>query len=73
MSLEIEELKATKFKSISHCYREANRVANLLANVGCESRVTLLYSNSYELPKLVFGEFKMNRIGMPYLRMCKSF
>lgn len=71
VSLEIEELKATNFWSISHCYREANRVVELLANVGCQSHISHVYWNSNKLPKLVFSEFKMDRLGMPIITKCK--
>lgn len=70
VSLEIEELKATKFESISYCYRVANRIFDIL--VGCESQANKVYFNYFDLPWLVFDAFKIDRIGMPSLRECKS-
>nr|XP_027067822.1 uncharacterized protein LOC113693489 [Coffea arabica] len=55
---------------VSHCYREANRVADRLANVGVTRQIQsiITYENFDELPALVRGEIRCDRIGVPSIR-----
>ena len=54
----------------SHCYREANKVADTLANVGIthpEQQVKI-YEYFHMLPRQARGEVRLDRIGMPSVR-----
>ena len=55
---------------VSHCYREANRVADRLANVGVTRQIQsiITYENFDELPALARGEIRCDRIGIPSIR-----
>ena len=43
------------FPGISHCFREANRPADRLANHGVDTKRDCLFHNFVELPSLVQG------------------
>ena len=58
----------------SHCFREANKVADILANVGLlhlhdPARV---YEQPCTLPQLARGEVRMDKLGFPSIRTIKG-
>ncbi|KAL0912108.1 hypothetical protein M5K25_018058 [Dendrobium thyrsiflorum] len=53
--------------SMSHIYREANACADWLAKYGCHLD-SLIVFNSENLPPMVNGFVKLDKIGMPYIR-----
>nr|XP_027124272.1 uncharacterized protein LOC113740964 [Coffea arabica] len=57
-------------EQVTHCYREANRVADCLANVGVVAGglgVTV-YDQFSAMPGLVRGEVRLDRAGIPSVR-----
>lgn len=68
---ELEQHKGS-FRSIRHCYREANMVADGLSRVGVQDRVDKIYDEERDLPRLVRGHLRLDKVGMPNLRRCKS-
>ena len=51
-------LKVKRFvRKVSHCFREANKPADRLANIGADSGTILTYDSLRELPRLVRGDF----------------
>ena len=50
-------------REILHCFREANKPADRLSNVGVDSEVTLTYESFSELPRLVRGDITLDRLG----------
>ncbi|XP_071933175.1 uncharacterized protein [Coffea arabica] len=61
---------SSHFVSISHCFRESNKVADGLSNIGCEEGCTRTYHQFSELPTQSRGAFRLDRIGLPSLRKC---
>ena len=57
---------------MSHIYRESNRIADWLANMGCKDRKFKSFDRWDLLPHRVKGFLKIDRLGMPNIR-CKSF
>lgn len=55
-----------------HLFRECNRIANLLANIGCIDRKFLLHAQWEELVQILRGVLNLDRLGRPNLR-CKKF
>ena len=55
---------------IMHCYREANRVADRLANVGVAGPywTISIYNDFHDMPSLALGEIRLDRIGVPSIR-----
>ncbi|XP_071921377.1 uncharacterized protein [Coffea arabica] len=53
-----------------HCYREANKVADILSNVGVSHPQDQLrvYSAEQALPLVAQGECRLNRLGVPSVR-----
>ncbi|XP_071940464.1 uncharacterized protein [Coffea arabica] len=53
-----------------HCYREANKVADILSNMGVSHPHELVrcYSTAQDLPTLARGEAQLNRLGVPSVR-----
>ena len=56
--------------SITHCFREANQVADILSNVGCDEGYDRTYHHLSELPTHARGAFRLDRLGLPSLRKC---
>ena len=55
----------------SHCFREANKVADILANEGLlhpQVPVTV-YDQAHNLPQLAKGEVRMDKLGFPSIRL----
>ena len=53
-----------------HCYREANKVADILSNVGVShpQQLVRVYDSELGLPVLARGEVRLNRLGLPSIR-----
>ena len=65
-------LKVKRFvRKVSYCFREANKPAVHLANIGADSGTILKYDSLRELPRLVRGDFILDQIGVPSLRRVK--
>nr|XP_027109379.1 uncharacterized protein LOC113729259 [Coffea arabica] len=68
---EVEQIwhlvDGTRFE---HCYREANKVADILANVGVShpQELVRVYCTERTLPSVARGECRMNRLGVPSVR-----
>nr|XP_027127799.1 uncharacterized protein LOC113743944 [Coffea arabica] len=56
--------------SITHYFREANQVADILSNVGCDDGYDRTYYHLSELPSHARGAFRLDRLGLPSLRKC---
>ena len=54
----------------SHYYREANKQADRLSNVGVEARCTMIYEDYNALPRLVRGDITLDVFGFPSFRRC---
>ena len=67
---EVQQLMgvAHHFSRILHCYRQANQVADILANTGCQLARDDIYLASSDLPRLARGALVLDRLGMPSLR-----
>ncbi|XP_071922581.1 uncharacterized protein [Coffea arabica] len=61
---ELEGLLRYKrhFREITHCYREANKPANFLANLGADTELETIYGSHSELPVRVRGEIQMEQL-----------
>ncbi|KAK6128080.1 hypothetical protein DH2020_038163 [Rehmannia glutinosa] len=53
---------------ISHVHREGNKVADLLANMGCETASATTFQ-SPQLPRMVIGTSRIDKLGLPYFRI----
>ncbi|CAI9759581.1 unnamed protein product [Fraxinus pennsylvanica] len=53
--------------TISHQYREANSAADLLARQGADG-LTMRYMQSDQIPKLLRGIIRMDKLGLPNIR-----
>ncbi|KAM7461730.1 hypothetical protein LguiA_029851 [Lonicera macranthoides] len=56
---------------ISHIYRESNKCADFLANIGCKERVFLNFVEFESCPHYLKGLLKIDRAGLPSLRVRK--
>ena len=67
---DLDELMMFKqyFTSITHCYREANAPADHLANFGADSSTGHVFNTFSELPQLVRGAIRLDRLGFPTFR-----
>ncbi|XP_027170444.1 uncharacterized protein LOC113770234 [Coffea eugenioides] len=64
-----ELMEARRYiREISHCFREANRPADRLANVGVDFGINSTYGSFSDLPRLVRGDITLDRLGVPSLR-----
>ncbi|KAK4722553.1 hypothetical protein R3W88_012786 [Solanum pinnatisectum] len=54
--------------SISHCYREANQVADFLAKLASSSGNGTFYFSYQQLPKEAKGLFQLDRWQLPCIR-----
>nr|XP_027099065.1 uncharacterized protein LOC113718354 [Coffea arabica] len=57
----------------SHCYREANKVADALSNVGVShpEHQVKLYESFNTFPTMARGAIRLDRLGMPSIRKIK--
>ena len=60
------------FREISHCFREANRPADRLANVCVDAGFNSTYVSFSELPCLVRGDVNLDRLGVPNIRRSRA-
>ena len=69
---EIEQIwgLAEDAAGFEHCYREANKVADRLANVGASTRnrTMSIYDQFSAIPRLARGKICIDRLGMPSIR-----
>ena len=58
----------------SHCFREANKVADILANIGIlhSQDPVRVYHHLCPLPRLARGEVRMDMLGFPSIRTIKG-
>ena len=56
------------FREVSHCFREANKPADRLANIGVDSSSSSTYESFCDLPALVRGDLTLDRVGLPSFR-----
>ena len=55
--------------SITHMFREANQVADCLAGFGCSLSISpSIWLSWADLPTLVKGPYRLDKIGYPSLR-----
>lgn len=66
---EILKIASSMQLSFQHCFREANKVADSLANVGCGSTTASSFLSTSELPKETLGHFVLDVNGIPSLRV----
>ena len=52
---------------VTHCYREANKVADILANARAAhyQRGVYVYDRIVELPKMARRAYRLDRLGFP--------
>ena len=57
-----------------HCYRESNKVADILSNEGVSHPLeeVRIYDSWYTIPLLARGEIRLNRLGVPSIRRIKG-
>nr|XP_027124765.1 uncharacterized protein LOC113741433 [Coffea arabica] len=67
---DLDELMIFKqsFQSITHCYREANTPADHLANFGADACAGHVFNTISDLPQLVRGAIRLDRLGLPTFR-----
>ncbi|XP_027152134.1 uncharacterized protein LOC113752202 [Coffea eugenioides] len=67
---DLDELMIFKqsFQSITHCYREANTPADHLANFGADACAGHVFNTFSDLPLLVRGAIRLDRLGLPTFR-----
>ncbi|XP_027118706.2 uncharacterized protein [Coffea arabica] len=55
---------------VAHCYREANKVADILSNVGVShpGHQVRVYEHVGLIPQLVRGALRLDRLGLPSVR-----
>ena len=66
----MDELLSFKqhFREITHCYREANKAADYLVNLGANSEQDGIFDDFRALPGPARGEVTMDRLGFPNFR-----
>ncbi|XP_027184159.1 uncharacterized protein LOC113782466 [Coffea eugenioides] len=67
---ELEDLLRYKryFQEITHCYREANKSADYLANLRADTEQETIFGSHRALPVRVLGEIQMEQLGFPNFR-----
>ena len=67
---EIQQLLGLRghFLRVSHCFRQANQVADALSNVGCAQGREEVYTDSSALPRASRGAMRLDRGGVPSVR-----
>ena len=71
ISYDIEQCRKFSQGSMQfkHCYREANKVADVLANVGCALVESVcIYEHFRDLPSVVRGEYRLDKLSYPSIR-----
>ena len=53
------------FVMVTHCYREANKVADALSNFGCSNQNITFFVGDANLPRQIKGEACIDRLGLP--------
>ncbi|XP_071920584.1 uncharacterized protein [Coffea arabica] len=56
------------FRSITHCFREANKPSDRLAKMGANWGSDALFDSFVELPPMARGDIWMDRLGFPSFR-----
>nr|XP_027072034.1 uncharacterized protein LOC113696849 [Coffea arabica] len=56
------------FGDITHCYREANKPTDYLANLGADTEQEMIFGSHRALPGMVRGEIQMERLDFPNFR-----
>ena len=67
---ELDELLAfrQRFHSITHCYRQANVPTDRLSKLGAGLGSSIVNESVLQLPQLVRGDLKLDRVGFPNFR-----
>nr|XP_027086600.1 uncharacterized protein LOC113708336 [Coffea arabica] len=59
----------TLARTVGHCYREANQVADALAKAGANGSGNVLYTSQSELPRPAKGALILDKAGTPAIRV----
>ena len=70
LQVELDELMQHQqlFRSVKHCYREANKPSDRLAKMGAMEGTDSVFTLFAVLPHLVRGDIRMDRLGLPNFR-----
>lgn len=52
-----------------HCYREANKVADALANYGCDQASSMAFPNPSSIPSSIRSSIALESQDVPYIRI----
>ena len=68
--MELDDLlrHQSLFRSITHCFREANKSSDRLAKMGADRGRDVLFESFAELPPMARGDIRMDRSGFPSFR-----
>ncbi|XP_071921779.1 uncharacterized protein [Coffea arabica] len=70
---ELEHIRRASFSTlkVQHCFREANRIADILAKEGCNKSMDeiSIFGRTEDLPRLVRGEYRLDRMSYPSFRV----
>ena len=71
---EVQQLVGlvSHFPRIRHCYRQANQVADILANEDCRQGHVEIYLAASALPQLARGAYHLDRIGVASIRVVRE-
>ncbi|XP_027077018.2 uncharacterized protein [Coffea arabica] len=58
---------------VHHCYRQANQVADILANEGCRYDREEIYLEASALPQLARGVFHLDRLGVAFIHQIRRY
>ena len=61
--------KVKQARAVQHQFREANAVADCLANVGISKQQSLVFGSFQDLPRLARGSVVMEKANLPYIRI----
>nr|XP_027062765.1 uncharacterized protein LOC113689142 [Coffea arabica] len=70
LQVELDDLlqHQSLFRSITHCFREANKPSDRLAKMGADRGRDVLFESFAELPPMARGDIRMDRSGFPSFR-----
>nr|XP_027102332.1 uncharacterized protein LOC113723448 [Coffea arabica] len=57
-----------RFPQVSHCFHQANQVADVLSNVGCSHEGKVVYTSTSSLPSIARGPMCLDRLGVPSIK-----
>ncbi|XP_071909708.1 uncharacterized protein [Coffea arabica] len=70
MQRDLDDLLQFKqhFRTVVHCYREANVPADRLANLGADFSDSQLFQSLLDLPQWIRGAIRLDQLGIPSIR-----